>query len=217
MEPEFIEWGGRRWKRTPNSKRRNHRVYYCHSLWRSKEYLHRAIWAASHGPIPAGHDIHHVDDNPFNNDIANLACISRAEHMRGHMQSPARREFSRSVAIKAAIAAAPAWHSSPAGKKWHSENAKRLWRNAPMADLVCEVCGRAFRSKKPGVPARTCGKNCLAEKRRRSGLDDVTASCAECGADFVKNKYSVKRNCSRTCGKRAADRTRGLRVQPLGR
>lgn len=34
------------------------------------------------GPIPDGHEIHHIDDNSLNNDISNLACLPIAEHFR---------------------------------------------------------------------------------------------------------------------------------------
>ena len=212
MEPEYIEWGGRRWKRSPDSSRRNHRVYYVYSKWRSKEYLHRAIWAAANGAIPGGMCIHHVDGNPFNNDVGNLECVTRSEHQRAHMDDPGRKEFSRDVAIKAAQLAAPAWHRSPAGRAWHSRHSREMWRDAVAVDLRCVVCGDAFKSKK--TVARTCSSACLSQQRRDSGLDDITLACPECGLVFTKNKYALKRTCGRVCGKRMADRTRGFRVQP---
>lgn len=217
MEPEFIEWGGRRWKRDPKSKRRQHREYYVHSRWRSKKYLHRAIWESVHGPVPVGHHIHHLDENTFNNDITNLACISASEHARLHTGSPERRAFAsqngkRVLASPDVRARIAKWRASPAGKKWHKQHSKDVWRGAIYREFECEVCGKVFKSRDP-KGARRCGPNCTAEARRRSGLDDVTARCPECGATFVKNKYAAKVNCSRVCGKRAADRTRGRRVQ----
>ena len=210
-QPEVVEWGGRKWKRSPKSKHRNHRVYYVHAKWKSKEYLHRAIWTAAHGAIPLGWHVHHLDGDPFNNDVANLGCMSPSAHSSEHANEPARRELA-SRNIWKAQDAARAWHKSKEGKAWHSEHSREIWRNAVAVDLVCVVCGDNFRSKRRD--ALTCGPNCLARQRRDSGLDDITVTCPECGGLFVKNKYARVATCSRSCGKRWADRKRGLRVQP---
>lgn len=47
-------------------------------------YQHRVVWEAAHGPIPAGHHVHHIDENPANNAIENLRLVSAAEHRRLH-------------------------------------------------------------------------------------------------------------------------------------
>lgn len=49
-----------------------------------RELMHRFVWAYYHGPIPGGHDIHHIDHDKTNNDPANLECMSKAEHTRRH-------------------------------------------------------------------------------------------------------------------------------------
>jgi hypothetical protein len=40
----------------------------------------RWTWEQAHGPIPPGHEIHHIDRDPLNNDLSNLQLISAAEH-----------------------------------------------------------------------------------------------------------------------------------------
>ncbi len=64
----------------------------------SKAYLHRriggragkmrlahhVIWEERYGPIPEGHQIHHIDENPKNNDIENLQCLTVSDHQRIH-------------------------------------------------------------------------------------------------------------------------------------
>jgi hypothetical protein len=105
------------------------------------------------------------------------------------------------------------WRKSKAGVAFHKKHGKDSWAGAPYREFVCEVCGKTFKSRHHMV-SRRCGKNCQAAARRRSGLDNITTKCAECGADFVKNKYSKSVNCSRVCAKRAADRTRYGRLQP---
>lgn len=47
-------------------------------------YEHRVVWEAAHGPIPPGFHVHHIDENPANNDIGNLRLVSAAEHRRLH-------------------------------------------------------------------------------------------------------------------------------------
>ena len=49
-----------------------------------QSYVHRACWEAYHGPVPSGHVVHHCDGNPLNNEIVNLACMPRSEHVELH-------------------------------------------------------------------------------------------------------------------------------------
>lgn len=51
---------------------------------------HRYVWEQANGPIPKGHFIHHRDGHKANNALANLECITRAEHMRMHER---RRDY----------------------------------------------------------------------------------------------------------------------------
>lgn len=44
----------------------------------------RLIWSEANGPIPAGCVIHYRDRDTLNDDLANLECLSRAEHAREH-------------------------------------------------------------------------------------------------------------------------------------
>lgn len=52
---------------------------------------YRQIWQQVNGPIPVdeqgrSYEIHHVDGNRENNDVANLKCITVEEHYRIHLQ-----------------------------------------------------------------------------------------------------------------------------------
>ena len=44
--------------------------------------LNRVIWEIVNGPIPEGMIIDHLDGNPLNNRIENLACKTRGENMQ---------------------------------------------------------------------------------------------------------------------------------------
>ncbi len=41
---------------------------------------YRKIYENHYGKIPKYYHIHHIDGNPFNNDISNLQCVSAEEH-----------------------------------------------------------------------------------------------------------------------------------------
>lgn len=58
-------------------------------VWRSKA---RLVWEQHNGAIPESMIIWHIDSNPLNNEIANLALITRADNARlnkaGYHQEP---------------------------------------------------------------------------------------------------------------------------------
>jgi hypothetical protein len=45
---------------------------------------HRIVWESYHGPIPAGHIVHHINGIRHDNIIENLLCVSHSEHARLH-------------------------------------------------------------------------------------------------------------------------------------
>uniref|UniRef100_A0A6M3KH51 Putative homing endonuclease n=1 Tax=viral metagenome TaxID=1070528 RepID=A0A6M3KH51_9ZZZZ len=47
------------------------------------------LWEQKYGKIPIGLGVHHIDGNPLNDTISNLALISKAQHLAIH-----RPEFS---------------------------------------------------------------------------------------------------------------------------
>src|SRR4051812_34878129 len=76
--PEKIEFEGRMYRLSGS--------YYRRHRWSDDgpASLHRAVWQSAHGAIPAGHEIHHKDGDPLNNDLANLECVNITEHRRQH-------------------------------------------------------------------------------------------------------------------------------------
>lgn len=44
----------------------------------------RYVWEQKNGKIPEGLIIHHIDENPSNDDISNLAMLTKAEHAMIH-------------------------------------------------------------------------------------------------------------------------------------
>jgi len=47
-------------------------------------YMHRDVWIAANGPIPAGHQIHHINGAHGDNRLENLECIANADHQKRH-------------------------------------------------------------------------------------------------------------------------------------
>src|SRR5678816_2057902 len=90
---ESIRYLGETYRRYPDSEDRSLRVYFVSQRGRR---LHRAVWEHHVGPIPDGHHIHHLDENPLNNDIGNLQCLPGTEHVRMHYDDE-RREWALSL------------------------------------------------------------------------------------------------------------------------
>ena len=187
--PKYIEYNGLRFCRD------NKTGYYLNSTIRKR--LHRYVWECEVGAIPKGCQIHHIDGDKANNDIANLAILTNAGHQRLHGQEIARKERSREN-IKKATAAAPAWHRSEAGKAWHSEHMRGF--KHPRTALICEQCGAEFQGTKN---SRFCSNKCKSKWRRGQGLDEVTRICAQCGRTFKSNKYKKQKYCSTECQHKA--------------
>jgi hypothetical protein len=62
----------------------NHRAYIKvsePSNWRERAKI---VWEKANGSIPAGFVIHHVDGDPLNDSIENLALATRKDHMNIH-------------------------------------------------------------------------------------------------------------------------------------
>lgn len=152
LETVDIEWRGQTFRRHPGHPNRSLRVYFM-ATSAPREYLHRAIYKAHSGPIPAGWHVHHVDHDPLNNDPANLQAVSPTEHATHHgrhipeilvvcacgMEFSARRPWAK-------------W-CSPACKEAHRRAAglvkQRPRKGAFTETRRCEECGAAYQASRP--------------------------------------------------------------------
>lgn len=60
--------------------------------------VHLYVWQAWKGPIPKGYEIHHIDNCPSNNNLSNLMCLTKKEHLALHLvnlKSIRRRHIAR--------------------------------------------------------------------------------------------------------------------------
>lgn len=173
--------------------------------------LHKYVWEKHNGPTPEGYAVHHIDHDPSNNVIENLAALPRGEHQRAHMYE--RRDRGELKFSDNARAAAAAWHGSPAGLAWHAELGKQAWDKRVRTERVCTHCGKHHLSFTPEGRAGYCSPACTAAARRNSGVDDEQRSCVFCGSEFTCNKYVKRRTCGKACWKAAiAESHRGLRT-----
>ena len=155
---------GEVFRRYPDSTSRTLRVYFAN---KHRRRLHRAIWEHHNGPVPAGYHVHHRDDDPLNNHLANLEAKPGGEHLSEHMRTPERIAMSRAN-IHKAIAAAPAWHASPEGLEWHRQNARAVILARPLLDFACVECG----GRRDPTPTPVRSARC-AEGDRLGGVADL--------------------------------------------
>lgn len=198
---ETIEYMGKVYRRYPESKRRSDRVYFKRSVTGGAVWLHRQIWADARGPIPVGAHIHHVNEDPNDNSIDNLACISPAEHGKAHEWSDERRAR-QAVHLERIRPLTKTWHASPEGIAKHREIGGMAYKVFVPVEKACGFCGGLFATKKIGHQDRFCSNKCKSAARRASGIDDVERICEACGLVFVANKYKRQRFCCRACAVR---------------
>jgi hypothetical protein len=146
------------------------RYYLCGKYFQHKgKRLHVAVWEETFGPVPPGFHVHHIDEDRSHNQPTNLQAIPKGKHLSLHM-TPERREWSRRN-MQRAIAAAPAWHSSPEGKAWHSANGRATWQAKPAVSALCQQCGGAYETYFP-TRAKFCSPACkqkaLRMRRRKA-------------------------------------------------
>jgi hypothetical protein len=55
--------------------------------------MHRYIWEKEVGTIPKGHDIHHLNEQKWDNRIENMECLPKPEHTRKH--SPHNNQYTK--------------------------------------------------------------------------------------------------------------------------
>lgn len=167
-----------------------------------RERLHVYVWRYFNGPIKDGYHIHHKDENKEHNDVENLECIPRVDHLSLHAQENAieNHDFLVRNLAENAIPKAAEWHGSAIGHEWHKKHYEEMKAKLYVKhDFVCEHCGKRFTSTQSN--SRFCSNNCKSVARKKSGVDDETRICAFCGKEFTINRYAKSKCCSRSCAR----------------
>src|SRR3990167_6428625 len=162
--------------------------------------LHVAIWETAHKKkARRGIHIHHIDNNPFNNDISNLESLSVVEHRRQHplVGKALKKQLKHLNKVRPLT---KAWHKSPEGREWHRQHGHEGWKNIPLVKKSCVVCSKSFMSKRP---RKYCSHYCSYQARVTSGHYDFIGNCVLCGKEFsgVKqiNPSRTRKTCSSSC------------------
>ena len=197
------EFNGVRYYRRPDG-------YYQSDHAHGDQYMHRAVWAHHHGPIPDGFEVHHDPDrDKSNNDIGNLQLMERGPHASLHGKD-------RAAADPAAVAVhmanirpkASEWHRSEEGRAWHREHAVRVAEGLAVVDQNCVRCGKPYQVKVGKRKVGYCTPYCQTAARKERGDDDETRTCTVCGTDFTIDRYSRTKTCGRACGNESTRRTK---------
>lgn len=203
---EVIIYKDIKFRRYPNSSKWADRNYYVPNASHRKKgigRLHQEIWKDAHGSIPSGHHIHHKDENPLNNTIDNLECLSIAAHNAYHVSTYTEEELaSRREWFNRIRPAASNWHGSEEGRAWHRELGHMAWENVEYITAICANCNVEFQRSTLGTPKVYCSNKCKTAARYKSGVDNEQRNCAYCGNEFTANKYSPIRCCSHVCSQR---------------
>jgi len=129
--------------------------------------MHTAVWEHFNGKIPKTHEMHHKNENTWDNRICNLEIKDKVIHQREHGRKRYLKNKDWFAKFHSAgIEAAKLWHASPDGIKWHRENGKRMWINREHKTLVCQVCGKEYQTRHAGV-SKYCHPNCKAKALRK--------------------------------------------------
>lgn len=172
---------------------------------------HVYVWEKHNGPVPEGYSVHHIDKNPRNNDISNLALLSYGEHSSLHATD--HSEESRERMEKIVQPKAVEWHQSEPGIEWHKQHyeevTKDIWNQ--YVTKKCTVCGKEYQVKSCAASrSKYCSdycKNRSPERKKRnrerqgqnreyinSHLEERV--CTVCGKTFLAKKYYKTKNCS---------------------
>lgn len=202
-KPEIIVYRGIKFRRYPTAREHSSRFYFVPGHADRKKgikRLHQQKWIDVNGPIPKGHEIHHKDGNPLNNEIGNLECLSEAEHDAIHVAAFTPEEIEqRRIKFAKVRKKAANWHRSQPGRAWHRKLGKESWKGRSAREYVCELCGKSYETISAHRRNRFCSPNCRSTFRYRSGKDNATARCKFCGKSFEFNRYVPRECCSRKC------------------
>src|SRR5574343_90018 len=86
------------------------------------------VWMRHGGTIPRGFVVHHLDGNPINDDIGNLALVSRAHHIGIHRDALSEARTGKPLALKDV--------TCPACGQTYRAKAQRK-------DASCPICRKA--------------------------------------------------------------------------
>ena len=169
--------------------------------------IHCSIWKYYYGDIPAGYEVHHDNDNPADNDIANFKLLTKSEHVRLHRK---KRFSPKRIKTFVCTQCGKEYRAPDNGHNRYCpdcrETAYILNCHPTTYDKICPVCGKNFTT----VDRRQkyCSPNCSTKSFWIDGkMDKRTAhkTCPVCGKNF--DTHEPRRvYCSAECRRIARNR-----------
>lgn len=198
----IIQYNGRKYRASVTNPKYYYNDVYYEPGKSTKVGLHRQTFIDNYGPIPEGHDIHHIDEDTLNNHPSNLEAIEKSKHRRHHQTKRMADPISRAKSVAGLrnnSHKAAAWHASEEGLKWHSQNGIRAWDNREKIVKRCKLCEQEFETflHKKG---ECCSNKCWQRFRYKEKKDFETRICIQCNKEFSIRKYEKPLSCSRKCG-----------------
>jgi endogenous inhibitor of DNA gyrase (YacG/DUF329 family) len=193
----IIEWNGTRYYSYPSSKLWSDRYFKYQG-----KLLHRELWRFYKGEIPSGHEIHHKDKNPANNDLDNLESIHKGDHIATYHKNLSLRQLIHiTKSYRKFQRKAKDWHRSGVGREWHRQHIKQQMETLQPTERTCDNCGKSYQVLWDRKVNRFCSNRCKTAARYTSGVDNVEYTCVVCGKVFVRNRYArgTHQFCSRQC------------------
>ncbi len=130
--------------------------------------LHRYLYTCYYGEIPEGYDVHHIDGDRENNNIANLAVHPGSKHKAFHFReaalNPAKLAKWPEVRQKGSDS-----HRRPDMRLKQAERSREQWverKTAEPKKYACKECSGEFTSYHTAEPM-FCSKKCKARDFRR--------------------------------------------------
>ena len=156
--------------------------------------IHRAVYIYYFGEIPAGYEIHHIDENKSNNDISNLVMLSKSEHQSLHHNGIC---YNKNKLVKCKNCGKKVEKKDTGRNAFCSKKCRNefSYKNNQII-LHCKYCGKEFSTwKYSGVECCSpkCAQNLLGETRREE------RQCPVCGKTFETKKSAKKVCCSYSC------------------
>lgn len=160
MEEKIITFNGIDFKRYKGEN------YYVAYVKGRKIRLHTFIWEMSNNKIvPKNYVIHHIDFNPLNNSIENLALLTKSEHQKVHYKefSNEQKEKVREK-LKRGREKSVKWSMTKEGRD-HMKKMKEL-ANFQSFSKICPICLSCFNTCY-GFKVY-CSRKCKIKENNRS-------------------------------------------------
>ena len=169
--------------------------------FQSSSKIHRDVQKYFFGVIPDGYVIHHIDNNPANNDISNLQCITRIQHSKIHAEISGVKPPPHPLENYTCDYCGKKFTKQKRSAKWHfcsrkCESAYMYRCLENQEKRTCAYCGKEFFVNKHAT-ANCCCNSC-AQKLRFIGHSSKKV-CPVCGKTFETISSQDNVCCSHKC------------------